>query len=234
MFDLADCVKTSRRFYRDHDLLDWARAIPKAADAALSHDSAVAPAEKAGFTRAFAFPPFVMQMEQFGRLIEATARRPTAQLSDNEQYSGQVSLSDAWSKTPNGKVLQRDDDLGPRTAGPYLLLFSPNPYATAWGRTGMQIQELFHAKGWHGLTVPEYLVLQRQYAEQFGDHRFFAHQENDGSAYALWLIDSMKDGECSVVAAGPRGIDIRACSANNRDARRATVAGMVLQLTGRG
>jgi hypothetical protein len=143
-----------------------------------------------------------------------------------------VSLSDAWSKTPNGKVLQRDDDLGLRTAGPYLFLFSPEPYATAWGRTGTQIQELFHAKGWQGLTVPEYLVLQRHFCEQFGDHRFFAHQQNERSAHALWLVDSMKGAECSVVAAGPRGIDIRACSANNRDSRRATVVGMVVQLVG--
>jgi hypothetical protein len=230
MFDLAECVKASRRFYRDHELLDWARAIPKAAEAALSHDSATAQAEKAGFTLAFAFPPFAMQMAHLDRLIEATARRPTSQLSDSEQYSGEVSLSDAWSKTPNGKVLQRDADLGPRTIGPYLFLFSPDPYATAWGRTGTQIQELFHAKGWQGLTVPEYFVLQRYFSEQFGDHRFFAHQENDRSAHALWLIDSMKDAECSVVAAGSRGIDIRACSVNNRDARRATVAGMVQQL----
>jgi len=230
MFDLAECVKTSRRFYRDHELLDWARAIPKAAVASLSHDSAAAQAEKAGFTRAFAFPPFAVQIEHLDRLIEATARRPSSQLSDSEQYSGEVSLSDAWSRTPNGKVLQREDDLGPRTLGPYLLLFAPDPFAAAWGRTGTQIQELFHAKGWQGLTVPEYLVLQRYFAEQFGDHRFFARQENDRSAHALWLIDSIKGTECSVVAAGPRGIDIRACSANNRDSRRATVVGMALQL----
>jgi hypothetical protein len=232
MFDLAECVKASRRFYRDHELLDWARAIPKAAAAALSHDSAVAQAEKAGFTLAFAFPPFAMQIAQLDRLIEATARRPTPRLSDSEQYSGEVSLSDAWSKTPNGKVLQREDDLGPRTAGPYLYLFAPDPYATAWGRTGAQIQELFDAKGWQGLTVPEYFVLQRHFCELFGNHRFFARQENERSAHALWLIDSMKDAACSVVAAGPRGIDIRACSANNRDARRATVAGMVVALEG--
>src|SRR5207253_6695110 len=148
MFDLAERVKASRRFYRDHDLPDWARAVPKTAALAPPYDSALPQAEKAGFTLAFAFPRFALQREQLDRLIEATARRPAAELPDSEQYSGEVFLSDEWSKTANGKVLQRADDLGPRTEGPYLYVFAPNPYPIAWGRTGRQIQELFHAKGW--------------------------------------------------------------------------------------
>jgi hypothetical protein len=229
MFALSACVKASRRFYRDHELADWAHAIPKVA--APVHDSALAQAEKAGFTLAFAFPPFALQISQMDSLIEATARRPAAQVLDSEQYSGEVSLSDEWSKAPNGKFLQRTDDLGPRTAGPYLYLFSPAPYPTAWGRTGRQIEELFQGKDWHGLTVPEYFVLQRYFCEQYGDHRFFAEPEGDRATHSLWLIDSMHPAQCSVVAAGPRGIDVRACSANNRDSRRATVAGLVVPLT---
>lgn len=228
MFALSEVVKASRRFYRDHGLADWARAIPKAA--APVHDSALAQAEKAGFTLALAFPPFAQQLAQMDPLIEATARRPAAQVLDSEQYSGEVSLSDEWSKAPNGKILQRIDDLGARTGGPYLYLFSPAPYPTAWGRTGRQIEELFHARDWHGLTVPEYFVLQRYFCEQHGDHRFFAAPEGDRGTHSLWLIDSMDAANCSVVAAGPRGIDVRACSANNRDARRATVAGLLVPL----
>jgi hypothetical protein len=230
MFDLAERVKASRRFYRDHDLPDWARAVPKAAAVAPCYDSALAQADKAGFTLAFAFPPFGLQLAQLDRLIDVTARRPAAELPDSEQYSGDVFLSDEWSKTANGKVLQRADDLGQRTDGPYLYVFAPSPYPTAWGRTGRQIQELFHAKGWQGLTVPEYFVLQRVFSEQFRDHRFFAQPPENKCSHSLWLIDSMNSTDCSVVVGGARGINLQACRANNRDSRRATVAGLVVPL----
>jgi hypothetical protein len=230
MLDVAEAVKASRRFYREHELLDWARAVPKAATAVPSHDSAWEHAQKAGFTCAFAFPPFGLQLEQLDGLVEATARRPAVQLPDSQQYSGDVFLADTWTRTANGRVLQRSDDLGSRADGPYLYLFSPVPYATAWGRTGRQIQELFHAKGWQGLTVPEYFVLQRHSTERFGDHRFFATAEEDRAAHSLWLIDSMNASDCSVVVGNPRGINLQACKATNRDARRATVAGIVVPL----
>jgi hypothetical protein len=230
MLDLAECVKTSRRFYRDHDLVDWARAIPKSTAITLPHDSALTQAEKAGFTLGFAFPPFALQMEQFSQVVEATARRPAPQLSDGEQYSCEVVLSDLWNVAPTGNVLQRTDDLGGRTEGPYVYLFSPAPFATAWGRTGRQIQELFFARGWQGLTLPEYFVLQRAFAERYGDHRFFAEPLDDKHNHSLWLIDSMTDSDCSVVIGSPRAINVQACKAANRDSRRATVAGVVLPL----
>jgi hypothetical protein len=230
MLDLAERVRESRRFYRDHALADWARAIPKAAAIPAAYDSALKQAEKAGFALGFAFPPFALQIDQMDPLVEATARRPAAQLPDSAQYSGEVFLCDEWSKTPNGKVLQRGDDLGPRTSCPYLLLFAPAPFATAWGRTARQIQELFHAKGWQGLTVPEYFVLQRFFCERFCDHRFFAEMQEDRPGHALWLIDSMDATDCSVAVGGPRGINVQGCKASNRDARRATVAGIVIPL----
>ncbi len=180
--------------------------------------SALEQAHKAGFTLAFAFPPFERQLRDLDSLIEATARRPATQLPDSEQYSGEVFLADEWTRTANGKALQRTDDLGPRTDGPYLYLFSPAPFATAWGRTGRQIEELFHGKGWQGLTVPEYFVLQRFFSERFRDHRFFEQAQDDRSAHSLWLIDSMTATDCSVVVGGPRGINLQACKTNNRDA----------------
>lgn len=230
MLDLAETVKASRRFYRDHALADWLRAIPKSAAIAAGYDSAGQQAEKAGFVSGFVFPPFALQLEQVEPLIEATARRPSALLPDSAQYSGEVFRCDGWSKTPNGKVLQRRDDLAGRDAGPYLLRFAPAPFATAWGRSGRQIQELFHAKGWQGLTVPEYFVLQRWFSERLGDHRFFAENHEDRTTHSLWLIDSMSGADCSVAVGGPRGINVQGCSAGNRDARRATVAALVVPL----
>jgi hypothetical protein len=230
MLDVAGCIKASRRFYREHDLPQWARAIPKIGSVPPSHHSALGHAQKAGFTFAFVLPPFALQMEQLDELIEATARRPAPRLPDSVQYTGDVFLSDVWGKTATGKVLQRTDDLGPRSDGAYLYLFAPVPFATAWGRTGRQIEELFHARGWQGLTVPEYFVLQRYFAERYGDHRFFEQPEDDRSAHSLWLIDSMNATDCSVVVGNARGINLQGCKTSNRDSRRATVAGVTVPL----
>src|SRR5262245_33447121 len=146
MADVAELVKASRRFYRDHDLADWARAVPKSARVATNAEREVRHADRSGFTLGFAFPPFALQMEQFDRLVEACACKPAAELPDGQQYSGDIFLADSWTRTATGTVLQRSDDLGGRELGPYLLLLAPAPVKNAWGRTGRQIEELFQAK----------------------------------------------------------------------------------------
>ena len=234
MPDVAEVVKASRRFYRDHDLRDWARAVPKGAVIPAGHDDALRQAEKAGFSEGFAFPPFALQMAGLEQLVDVTARRPAAGLPDTQQYSGEIFLADEWTRTANGRVLQRTDDLGPRTWGPYLLLFGPEAPTNAMGKTGRQIEELFHGRGWHGLTVPEYFVLQRWLCERYRDHRFVRTPQDDKPGHWLWLLDSTDGASCSVVAASARGINLQAAPANNRDARRGTVAGVLVPLASEG
>jgi hypothetical protein len=169
-------------------------------------------------------------MQALERLIDETARKPAPSLLDNQQYSGDVFLADTWTKTANGKVLQRLDNLSGREDYPYLLLYDPNPVARVWGRTGLQIADYFQEKYWNGLTVPEYFVLQRLHAEKWGDHRFFDEPPEGQPTHWLWLIDSMTQAECSVVVTGSRGINLQACPAGNREARRAAIASMVFPL----
>jgi hypothetical protein len=229
MLDLAGVVKASRRFFGDHDLKEWGRAIPKECDFDALDPSHLQFAEKCGFTLGFAFPPFALQMPSFDKLIEVTARRPVEGAPDSQQY-GEPFLADTWSQVANGKVQQRDSDLGPREWGPYLLLFSNAPIQKAWGHTGKQIQAMFHARGWDGLTVPEYFVLQRWLCERHLDHRFHDKPEDDKPSHSVWLIDSMNDKDCSVALGSARSINVKAQSINNRDDRRAAIAGLVLPL----
>ncbi|MCI0379302.1 MAG: hypothetical protein L0215_16960 [Gemmataceae bacterium] len=223
--DLQQILKTSRRFYHEHNLPDWRAPLPKAAE---SNEDTVHRAVELGFRAGFAFPPFALQMETLDQLIEETARRPAPAVPDNQQYSTAPFLADTWTKTANGKVLQRRDDLAGREEGPYFLLFNPNPVANAWGKTGKQIRELFELKGWQGLTVPEYFVLQRYFCEKYGDHRFFETCDALHQGHMLWLIDSMTPNECAVVKASAQGMNVQAAPTNNRDSRRAAVAGVVL------
>lgn len=226
--DPTDILHTNRRFYVRHNLADWAEALPAAAALSAEDESAAADAVERGFTQAFVFPPFAVQMAALDRVIDETARKP-APIPDNQQYV-EPFLADHWTKTPNGMIFQQTDDPGPRAWGAYLLLYSPNPIQKCWGMTGKQISEHFQSKDWRGLTVPEYLVLQRFHCEKHGDHRFFEQPEDDFGAHSLWLIDSMDDKHCAVAFGSNRGINLQACSISNRDSKRAAVAGMIVLL----
>jgi hypothetical protein len=227
--DLPGINEVSRRFYAGHNLADWAEALPAAAALTDADRTALEQAAKHGFTAAFAFPPFALQVETLERLIDETARKP-APIPDNQQYR-EPFLADDWSKTANGKVLQRTDDLGGREWGPYLYLCSPNPIQKCWGLTGKQIREQFRAKDWRGLTVPEYLILQRYFCEKYGDHRFFEKPEDDLGAHWIWLVDSMDDKNCSVALGSNRGINIQATGINNRERKRAAIGGLIVPLS---
>jgi hypothetical protein len=230
MYDFPAVVKASRRFYKEHDLTLWAKAIPRRPSPAHDVETLLEQADKCGFSAAFAFPPFALQQQTVERLVDACARQPSPRLPDNQQYR-QPFLADNWSRVANGRILQRDRDLGDRTRGAYVFLFTSAPLANCWGKTGKQIAEQFQARGWHGLTVFEYLVLQRVFAETFGDHRFFAAPE-DPSGHWLWLIDSMTDTDCAVALGNARGINLQATGINNRESKRAGIGGVIVPLAG--
>jgi hypothetical protein len=230
MYDFPAIVRASRRFYKGHDLASWAKAIPRLPNPADDVETLLDHAHQHGFSVGFAFPPFALQRQSFDRLVDACARQPSPLLPDNQQYR-QPFLADNWSRVANGAILQREHDLGDRARGPYVLLFTPNPLANCWGKTGKQIAEQFQARGWHGVTVFEYLVLQRHFAEGFGDHRFFAEPEDPGGHW-LWLIDSMTDTDCAVALGSARGVNIQATGINNRESKRAAIAGVIVPLSG--
>lgn len=228
MYDFPAIVKASRRFYKHHNLASWAKAIPRCPAPAHDVEAILQQAEKSGFQAAFAFPPFALQQQSFDRLVDACARQPSPILPDNQQYRPPF-LADNWSRVANGQVLQRENDLGERARGAYVFLFSSTPLGNCWGKTGKQIAKQFQARGWHGLTVFEYLVLQRAFAEKNGDHRFFA-EPDDPSGHWLWLIDSMNDVDCSVAYGSARGVNIQATGINNRESKRAGLGGVIVPL----
>ena len=75
--ELATILDTSRRFYRQHNLADWAEAVR---DVPVSTDdlAEISRAGKQGFTAGFVFPPFDLQIPTLDRLIDETARTPSA------------------------------------------------------------------------------------------------------------------------------------------------------------
>jgi len=228
MLDLDGLIRECRRFYRDRNLLELAKGIPKSAVIPDEASRLLPMAEKAGFTAAFVFPRFRRQMEHLDRIIEEMARKTAPGIPDNHQYR-EPFIADAMLREPNGKVLQRTDDLGPRNEGPYLYLFDPDPNPSARGKTARQIAEYFQARGWQGLTVPEYLILQRWLAERHKDHRF--HEKGEApDRHWMWLIDSMTEADCAIAMADVRGVNLQAITAGNRDSKRTVIAGLVIPL----
>ena len=221
-------VRGSRRFYRDHGLAEWADAIPRQPAPAFDVETLLDQAVRSGFVEGIAFPPFAIQMAGFDRVVDGCARQPALGLPDSQQYR-EPFLADNWSREANGRIVQRTTDLGDRDR-PYVYLFASKFLVNCWGKTGKQIAEQFQAKGWHGLTVPEYLVVQRGRAERFADHRFVEEPEEPASHW-LWLIDSMNETDCSVAFGSARGINIQATGVGNRESKRGAIAGVVVPLS---
>jgi hypothetical protein len=227
MYDFAALVKESRRFFREHGLAAWADAIPRHPAPAFDVETLLEQAARSGFTEGFAFPPFAVQMADLDRVVDGCARQPALGLPDSQQYR-EPFLSDNWSREATGRVMQRMADLGDRDR-PYVFLCTLQPLSNCWGKTGRQIAEQFQAKGWHGMTVPEYLVLQRWRAEKHADHRFIDEPE-DPTCHWQWLIDSMTETDCSVAYGSARGINIQATGVGNRESKRGAIAGLIVPL----
>lgn len=227
--NLHPILRASRTFYREHDLAPWADAIPDKATASDADAERLLWAEKAGWTEAFAFPPFALQMETLPCLIEATARKQAAQLSDDQQYAVPPFLADTMTREANGRIVQRTTDLAGRET-PYLLIYSRGPITNAWGRSGRQIVELLDSKDWRGLTIPEYLVLQRFLCERDRHHLFYDGEAPERRGHWLWLADSATDKAMSVGAWLYGAVNIQACPLGHRDAKRATIGALVVGL----
>ena len=71
--DLRQILKTSRIFYRDHNLPKWRAELPKKARID-DEENVVGQVVKSGFTHGFAFPPFTVQIANLDDLIEETVR----------------------------------------------------------------------------------------------------------------------------------------------------------------
>lgn len=224
-FDAALAV--SRSFYRNHNLAAWEAALPRKARVNAA-DDVIEYSARCGFDTAFAFPPFATQVADLPALIEETLVKRAPGLPDDQQYS-RTYVSDNWDKNPNNKVVQRTTELGLRTEGPYFVLLSTDPTTAIWGKTGKQMVSHFESKNWTGLTVPEYLVLQRHFCERNRDHRFFATATDDSPAHWMWLTDSATDAACSVAMGSARGSGIYGCKIGTKDGRRSATPTLLLR-----
>jgi len=227
--EFAETLSVSRTFYREHNLSSWAAALPKKPRLATGADDVLAYADRCGFDFGFAFPPFSIQYGDLDKVIEETLRKRAPGLADDNQYS-QAYISDNWDKIPNEKVVQRTGELGPRMEGAYILLMSRSADKAVFTKNGKQMVSHLESKNWTGLTVLEYLVLQRYFCELYKDHRFFATPLDESCMHWLWLTDSATDASCAAAVGSSRGSMLYGCKIGTRDARRGAVPTLIAPL----
>ncbi|MGH9317004.1 MAG: hypothetical protein ACRD1P_07855 [Thermoanaerobaculia bacterium] len=93
-----------------------------------------------------------------------------------------------------------------RPSGPYLLLYRPGPFPreTRDKKAG-ELDRLFESLGWRGLSIPEYLILQRVLCEKHSDHRFDLYARDVACSQWMWLLDSRLRTGVGMAFWNPRG-----------------------------
>ena len=189
-FDLNEIRKTAEAFYRGHGLEKLADQLPQNIRLSPQQIERIKEAAKEGFDRVFIFPSIEQLATSRQTLIEQCATQPSAALSGTEQYT--APYIDDTAKTP---VIRNRP-----TQKAYLLLYSSQPIKEETKNlTHPQVTELFNQKKWNGLTLEEYLLLQRLEAESRGNHSFDAYSTNAVDSNSTRLMDSTSDAGASRV-----------------------------------
>jgi len=180
--DVRSVLAASSAFFRSHELHSLARELP--AELTLSGDgqNRSEQARSEGFDSTFVFPSVAAQKIHFEAIVMQLANAPAFGLSKKEQYT-QAAIPDVRTlkTTPSSN----------RPAGCYVLFYRTSPFPRETReKSAPDVDRLFSALGWTGLTVSEYLVLQRLLAEKNGDHRFDLYAPDSARSQWQWLLDT--------------------------------------------
>jgi hypothetical protein len=180
--DPKSALVASASFFRSHELVPLARELPATIDLSAEQQGRVEQALTEGFDSAFVFPSVSVQKIHFEAIVKQLATAPAFGLPKNEQYTA-PSVPDLWTlKTSPARN---------RPAGPYVLMYRTTPFPRETReKSAPDLDRLFGAMGWNGLTVPEYLVLQRLLCEKNGDHRFDLYAPDTSRSQWQWLLDT--------------------------------------------
>lgn len=179
--DVRETMKFSKEFYQEHELQELADNLSEEIKFSAEAKARIKEALKMGFDRAMILPQTKVQRRSLNAVIEQMAKKPHPGLSDQEQ-SGflQIDESAKQSQTRN------------RPAKAYMLMYQSQPIPPETkGKTPDQLETLFQQKKWNGLTMSEYLILQRRELEERKNHSFDALKGNDPEkSQWSWLLDS--------------------------------------------
>lgn len=222
---MSEAVERSRAFYHARGLEEWAEALPHDAEPSAEAESMWEQAQAEGFTLAWAFPNQQAQLAMLPALVEAMAGTVVDTVPEGQQYT------EPW--FTNVEEIQAAPSAN-RPDGPYLLLMQAGQYpAETRNKKAPELLRMFEARGWSGLTVPEYLVLQRRSLMEHGDHRFDDYVRDVEQSQWMWLLDTHLPGHCvqAYWNPGKQRIEVAACKVGSKNERRGAHPTIVVPLT---
>lgn len=225
-FDIKEILQRSRKFYQQHSLTAWARALPSSVKMSPAIRAGLGQARALQLDEAFAFPGFKTQMSSIDRAIQEVVMKPVEGVPVHPRFAKPY-VSDNQSKEPSGRVYQVG--VGPEShrTGPYLLFYSVQQILPATrGKKGDQIAKMFSTRGWSGLTSPEFLIVIRHWREQLAKQGIAANSNALRQFYWVWLVDSMDEKGCAAGFFAAQGVGLYACkigSANKQRGAQVTV-----------
>ena len=188
--------RESAGFYTAHNLKDFLKELPKEVKLTAASEAKLREALREGFDKAMLLPSTDLQKGNINKLLTELADKKLPGLQDDapEQLS-QAHYMYQPDVTKNATARNRPA----RKA--YLLLYQSGPLPEeTMGKTPDQLDPLFKQKKWDGLTLEEYLMLQRKEFEARKNHEFDAYNDDAKKSKWTWLLDSRVPG--GVVHAG--------------------------------
>lgn len=223
--DTSRILQTSREFYTAHNMPDWAENLPAVASLTGEAQSILEKAHAGGFTLALAFPSPAVQSASLAKLLHEMGGAPVEGLPKEHQYTEPfLPIVDEMQAAP---AKNRPD-------APYILLSMPGPFPTETrGKQVPELNRLFAAMSWNGLTVAEYIVLQRRSVIEHRDHRFDDYAKETIRSQWTWLLDTHVPSGCAAAYWNPgkRRLEIYACKAGSKNERRGAHPTIIIPLT---
>ncbi len=178
--DILETRQASAAFYKSHNLTEYLGGLPQEIKFSKDGEARIKEALKMGFDTALILPAADVQQKNVELLDTEMAAKALPGLSANDQYTAPYFEDN----TKTAESLNRP-------AKAYLLLYQSGdiPQETK-GQTPNQLRPLFKKNKWDGLTLPEYLVLQRVEAEKRKNHSFDAYSTSGAASNWTWLLDT--------------------------------------------
>jgi len=175
-------LEASRAFFREHELGQLARLLPNPVNLVEPGAGRFYQASAEGFDSAFLFPSVGDQRMHFEEILKRTAVAPAFGLGKTDQYTHPL-IADVRSL--------QTCEVRNRPLRPYVLLYRSGglPRETRDKSAG-DVQTFFASMRWNGLTIPEYLILQRLLCEKNRDHRYDLYSPDVSRSQWMWLLDS--------------------------------------------
>ncbi len=182
--DLSALAKTSRSFFTQNKLEVLAKHIPTKPKLEADAEEKLNRAGKLGLEPTLIFPACTHQLNHIAAMVRQFAAAPCDALTPEYQYC-----------EPFIQDLAQMKESAPRSrpAGAYVLCIAFGAFEDDTLNLGAKaIDKLFDADELTGLSMPEYLAVQRLRAIENGDHRF--HDASPlGDEYPAgwqWLLDT--------------------------------------------